>query len=131
MEREQESLASKFLLNDIPDTFLMSGNTNLDELMARIDDENGLIELQDLNKVSKSRIELQIPDDEWKRIEEWKERHFKKCKFYTKKHGIEEQYTGAIGGTYTYCVTPTSIGTVVKAKCACGEEFDATDYGCW
>lgn len=37
-------------------------------------------------------------------------------------------YTGAIGGRLTYSFTPTGLGTVVKVKCACGEEIDLTDY---
>jgi len=35
----------------------------------------------------------------------------------------------AIGGAFTYEVTPTSLGTVVRVRCAaCGARFDATDY---
>ena len=40
-----------------------------------------------------------------------------------KKHGSETIYYGAIGGGMTYIFTPTSIGTVCKVKCSCGEEF--------
>lgn len=36
--------------------------------------------------------------------------------------------TGAIGGQFTYSFTPTHLGTICKATCNCGAEFDATDY---
>ena len=35
----------------------------------------------------------------------------------------EEDYFGAIGGGISFEITPTSIGTFVKAKC-CGKELD-------
>jgi len=38
---------------------------------------------------------------------------------------------GAIGGALTYIFGPTSIGVVVKVKCACGKELDVTDYENW
>lgn len=39
-------------------------------------------------------------------------------------------YTGAIGGQFTYSITPTSIGTIVVVEDAVtGEELDITDYG--
>ena len=37
----------------------------------------------------------------------------------------------AIGGAYTYCFTPTSVGTAVVVQHANGEEIDITDYGSW
>jgi hypothetical protein len=36
--------------------------------------------------------------------------------------------TGPIGGHFTYCFTPTSIGIIVKLKHYKGEEIDLTDY---
>lgn len=38
---------------------------------------------------------------------------------------------GAIGGRYTYHITPTGIGTVTSVSCACGEKKDVTDYDSW
>jgi hypothetical protein len=38
---------------------------------------------------------------------------------------------GAIGGRLTYCFTPTNLGTIIKIKCACGEELDLTNYESW
>ena len=38
---------------------------------------------------------------------------------------------GAIGGAYTYCFTPTGIGTVTKIQCSCGDNLDLTDYSLW
>lgn len=33
------------------------------------------------------------------------------------------QYGGAIGGSYSYTFTPTSLGTVGEIKCTCGDKF--------
>ena len=41
------------------------------------------------------------------------------------------RHSGAIGGAYTWCFTPTSIGTVCKVECSCGEKIDVTDYDLW
>lgn len=38
---------------------------------------------------------------------------------------------GAIGGRWTWSFTPTSIGLIVKIKCACGAEEDLTDCSDW
>jgi hypothetical protein len=39
-----------------------------------------------------------------------------------------EVYVGAIGGAYTFCFTPTGLGTIEVVKCADGTELDLTDY---
>lgn len=51
---------------------------------------------------------------------------------WVKNHSCElKEYSGACGGRITYSFTPTSLGVVIKAKCACGEELDLTDYKGW
>lgn len=45
--------------------------------------------------------------------------------------GKEFRYSGAIGGAYTWSFTPTSLGTVCKVQCSCGERIDITDYDLW
>jgi hypothetical protein len=42
--------------------------------------------------------------------------------------GKTHRYSGAIGGAYTWCFTPTSLGTVVTVECSCGEKLDVSDY---
>lgn len=32
---------------------------------------------------------------------------------------------------YTYCFSPTGIGTVVVVKCYCGQEINLTDSSTW
>lgn len=54
-----------------------------------------------------------ISDDEQKKIDQWMKNHTHPC--------------GAIGGAHSYIFTPTSIGTVGKIKCICGEEFTFVD----
>ena len=39
---------------------------------------------------------------------------------------------GAIGGAYTFCFTPTGLGTITEVKCADGTSLDLTDdFDCW
>lgn len=39
---------------------------------------------------------------------------------------------GAIGGAYTYCFTPTSLGVIVVVKnCVTKEEINLTDFDSW
>jgi hypothetical protein len=49
----------------------------------------------------------------------WKKRKEKKT---------GEVYVGAIGGAYTFCFTPTSIGTIVEVTCTDGAKIDLTDH---
>ena|ERR1700690_4488086 len=61
-------------------------------------------------------------------IQKWIEEHDKA------KHINSEQthrYSGAIGGAYTYEFTPTSLGTVARVRCSCGEVIDVSDYDQW
>jgi len=46
-------------------------------------------------------------------------------------HECSLQSHGAIGGRISYEFTPTGLGVVTQAKCACGMEFDVTDYSKW
>lgn len=43
------------------------------------------------------------------------------------EYGKSENQT-AIGGRFTYCYTPTGIGTTVKVKCLCGLKKNITLY---
>jgi len=40
----------------------------------------------------------------------------------------KETYGGAVGGRFTFTFVPTSIGTIATVKCACGDEFDDSDW---
>jgi len=39
--------------------------------------------------------------------------------------------TGAIGGAMSYSFSPTSLGTAIQVKCACGKLEDISDYENW
>ncbi len=41
---------------------------------------------------------------------------------------VSKDKGGAIGGSLTYCFTPTTLGVVAEVKCACGKKIDLTDY---
>lgn len=48
------------------------------------------------------------------------------------KYSMSIAYYGASGGGYTYCFTPTGLGTVVKVRNGLTkEEIDLTDYDKW
>jgi hypothetical protein len=68
---------------------------------------------------------FRLDTEELKKLAAWREEHDKTCKY---AHPSKQ---GAIGGRLTYCFTPTSLGSVTKVKCACGEEVDLTDYDAW
>lgn len=67
-----------------------------------------------------------ISEKEKETIEEWRLKH------EAEVHGrdtLEKRLSahGAIGGSYTYIFTPTSIGVVGEFKCSCGESFTFQD----
>lgn len=48
------------------------------------------------------------------------------------RQGKDEPYYGCIGGVYTYCFTPNSIGLSVKViNDFSKEEIDLTEYDNW
>lgn len=47
------------------------------------------------------------------------------------EHNARHPDTTAIGGQYTYSFTPTSLGVVIRVKCACGIERTLTDFSQW
>ena len=53
--------------------------------------------------------------EEKRKIEEFQNKHYKKCK-----------------GHYKFILTPTGLGTVIEIKCEkCSETLDVTDYDRW
>lgn len=46
---------------------------------------------------------------------------------HRKDHG---QIT-AIGGAYTWCFTPTSLGVATSIKCSCGDTLNISNYSEW
>lgn len=56
---------------------------------------------------------------QWEKLEKWSK-------------SIEKQYTGAIGGRFTYTFHPTTLGMVVKViDEVTKKEIDLTDYNDW
>jgi hypothetical protein len=68
---------------------------------------------------------FELSDDEQKKFEKWDKKHKKKCEFG------DPMKQGAIGGRLTFYFTPTSLGTITKVKCACGEEIVLTNTKDW
>lgn len=67
-----------------------------------------------------------ISEEEQNAINKWCEQH------ENEKHGVNTKekrmrFQGCCGGRYTYEFVPTSIGTVGKIKCSCGETFTFSD----
>ena len=63
-----------------------------------------------------------ISKEEKEAIDKWKEQHEEEVHSL---HTLEDRLRrgGAIGGSYHYEFIPTSIGTIGKVVCNCGEEF--------
>ena len=107
--------------NSIKERFngLVESNQSLQEKLKEIQDEKWTDKrLQEMNEeLEKMRREyyrgFPIRDEERKKIDEWLVNH--------------RHYGGAIGGSHTYEFSPTSIGTIGKIKCMCGEEFIFVD----
>jgi hypothetical protein len=74
-------------------------------------------------------LSFNVSAEELAKATAWQCKHDREKHASQFKHGT--RYSGAIGGAYTWCFTPTGIGTVVKVRCSCGEELDLTDYGSW
>ena len=78
-----------------------------------------LQELQEKIKVleAKANSGFSIPSDMRSAIQDWKENHLRKIHH---KGTLEErlQFGGAIGGTFNYVFTPTSIGDIGVCQCS-------------
>jgi len=61
--------------------------------------------------------------EQLKKFNTWDNEHKKVCRL--------RKLTTAIGGRLTYSFKPTSLGTVIKVTCVCGENCDLTDVGDW
>lgn len=64
-----------------------------------------------------------LTDEQRKQVSEW-----------WKNHKCYKRYAGAIGGSMTYCFTPTGLGVVEIVKCSfpdCNEELNLTNYDDW
>ncbi len=51
---------------------------------------------------------------------------------WCKERYAKQQSTTTAGGRYTYCFTPTGIGTIaILQDCITKKEIDLTDYDNW
>ena len=72
-------------------------------------------------------IESYLNEQTTKKLWAWLKQH--DCKLPKNPNGSFR--VGAIDGRFTYSFTPTSLGVVIKVKCACGQEIDVTPYEDW
>ena len=56
---------------------------------------------------------------------------YKEYNKFLKKNNLPLEKLGAIGGEYTLCITPTSLGNIYVVKHSNGNEIDLTNYGVW
>lgn len=66
---------------------------------------------------------FELSDDQYNKIVEWDKTH--KCTLRP-NYGIKK-YCGPIGGAISITFIPTSIGMIVKVKCACGDSFNVSE----
>jgi hypothetical protein len=62
-----------------------------------------------------------LTKEQMDRFDEWR----------AKKNAKIRKKGGFPNNTYTYCFTPTGIGTAEVIKCSDGTEIDLTDYSNW
>lgn len=102
---------------------IQSLKTKCEYLQVKLNDQYAndkeIVRLQEIidEQDSELRYGFGITKEENEIITEWIKKH------NLKEHGSETVYYGAIGGGMTYIFIPTSVGTVCKVRCSCGEEF--------
>ncbi len=74
-------------------------------------------------------MNFELDERQEERLAEFRDKHPCAILDHSRMPGVN--MTGAIGGQYTYLFTPTSIGVVVRVKCACGAEIDLSNYEDW
>ena len=65
---------------------------------------------------------FELSSEENVKFAAWSTKHLAECPIKS---------TGTIGERFTYSFTPTSLGTVVVVKCACGASEVLTDFTKW
>jgi len=66
-------------------------------------------------------VNFSLEEEQWGKVAEWR-----------KEREIPARYAGAIGGSYSYIFTPTSIGLVIQVRDKHTEEvLDVSDYRSW
>lgn len=74
-------------------------------------------------ELQKMKTELEEMRNNYNRGFPISEEEHAQIKSWMNNHNKYHSDSGAIGGGYTYCFIPTSIGTIGTVKCACGAEF--------
>lgn len=98
----------------------------IEKLKNKVYEEEYIAYLRNCLKEKEQGVNFSISPEEHQRIKEWIKEHNKKFHNIDADKG-EIRYSGAIGGSFNYIFTPTSIGTVGTIKCICGEEFTFQD----
>lgn len=79
-------------------------------------------------------FELKLTTSQKNLFDNWMKEQDKKVVEKQKLGGWKHDFPnyGACGGAYTYLITPTSIGVVIKVKnCVTDEIIDLSDYEDW
>lgn len=110
-------------INEKKDAQIKALQDRLKALKEEYNKDEEIIKMQE--KIDKAYDDLNrgfsITESEQEKINSWKDKHIRK-KHWDKKNECE-QYSGAIGGRFTYEFIPTSIGIIGTIKCSCGKEF--------
>jgi hypothetical protein len=76
-----------------------------------------------------AKMPFTLTSEQNKILQKWVE---KQDAIVAKKQGKSYAYYGSTGGGYTYCFTPTGLGTVVAVKnSVTNSQIDLTDYDSW
>ena len=66
-------------------------------------------------------VNFELSEKEEKKLNDWLEKHNMKCKL-KKKRKLRH---------FTYCFTPTGIGSIIEVECSCGKSKDITCEEDW
>ena len=132
--KKDEKFVKVPTIQDCIDGILIRHNDALDKI-SRLEETNKKLrsehykdeELQKMKQEVKDIKEdyyrgFPITKEEKEAIDKWKRQHEEEVHCL---HTLEDRLRagGTIGGSYHYEFIPTSIGTIGKVVCSCGEEF--------
>jgi hypothetical protein len=101
--------------------YLQDQNNRLQEENKTLKNEHykdtELLHMQADLEIMRNQLKRGFPlsEEESDTIFQWQYNHMQ-----TKHKG---QSSGAVGGRFTYCFTPTSIGTMGEIQCSCGAKY--------
>ena len=132
--KKDEKFVKVPTIQDCIDGILIRHNDALDKI-SRLEETNKKLRSEHYKDEELQKMKQEVKDikddyyrgfpitkEEEEAIDKWKRQHEEEVHCL---HTLEDRLRagGTIGGSYHYEFIPTSIGTIGKVVCSCGEEF--------